>query len=76
MVKMVVPSRFAQFLILVILVWGMAACGPEATRVQGGGPGGDIGNRPAVPGEIEIHGATDPAFNTPIQGEASRVSQP
>ncbi len=76
MVKMVVPPRFAHSLILWVLVWLMVACGPEATRGQGGGPGGDIGNRPAVAGEVEIHGETDPAFNTPVQGEASRVSQP
>jgi hypothetical protein len=40
----------------------IAACSPEATRSRGGGPGGDIGNRSAVP---QIHGTINPYYETP-----------
>jgi hypothetical protein len=55
---------------ILLLVGGltMAACSPEATRTRSGGPGGDIGNRPPVP---EIHGRTNPYYETPRFGQAS-----
>jgi hypothetical protein len=45
------------------LVLVLAACGsPEATRTQGGGPGGDTGNRPAV---VRMHEGSRPFHETP-----------
>jgi hypothetical protein len=46
----------------------LAACGsPEATRTQGGGPGGDTGNRPEV---VRMHEGSRPFHDTPrlVQG--------
>jgi hypothetical protein len=68
-------SRILRYGIVLVLTLLLLACGPEASRQQGGGPGGDINNRPANSAEVQIHGPTDPAFNTPIQGQASQVSQ-
>ena len=49
-----------------LLLIGLAAllgCGsPEATRIRGGGPGADVGNRTRV---IEMHGGSLPFWNTP-----------
>jgi len=44
----------------------LTACSPEATRTRGGGPGGDIGNRSPV---VNIHGRTDPYYETPRYSE-------
>ncbi len=49
-------------ILLLVGVLTVAACSPEATRSRGSGPGGDIGNRSAVP---EIHGAVNPYYETP-----------
>ena len=41
----------------------LAACSsPEATRTQGGGPGGDTGNRPEV---VRMHEGSRPYHETP-----------
>lgn len=40
----------------------LVACSPEATRTQGGGPGGDTGNRPAV---VRMHEGSRPYHDTP-----------
>jgi hypothetical protein len=41
----------------------IAACGsPEATRTQGGGPGGDTGNRPEI---VRMHEGSRPYHETP-----------
>jgi hypothetical protein len=45
-----------------------AGCSPEATRTRGGGPGADVGNR--GPGLPEMHGASNPSFETPKIGRA------
>jgi hypothetical protein len=50
----------------------LAACNsPEATRTQGGGPGGDTGNRPEV---VRMHEGSRPYKDTerlvPVQGPA------
>jgi len=47
-----------------LLVALLAACdpSPEAARVRGGGPGADVGNRPA---DLQIHGGNESAFKTP-----------
>lgn len=47
----------------------LAACdSPEATRTQGGGPGGDIGNRPEI---VRMHEGSRPYHDTPqlVPGE-------
>jgi hypothetical protein len=47
----------------------LAACGsPEATRTQGGGPGGDTGNRPEI---VRMHEGSRPYDSTPrlVPGE-------
>lgn len=40
----------------------LAACSPEAERTQGGGPGGDTGNRPAI---VRMHEGSRPYHETP-----------
>lgn len=50
-------------MLLILLTLGLAACSsPEATRIQGGGPGGDTGNRPAV---VRMHEGSRPFHDTP-----------
>lgn len=55
-----------------------AACGsPESTRMRGGGPGGDVGNRSPV---VELHEGARPYHGTPRLVEhgveaAQRVSR-
>lgn len=50
-------------MLLVAFALGLAACtSPEATRTQGGGPGGDTGNRPAV---VRMHEGSLPFHDTP-----------
>lgn len=49
--------------LLVVLALVLAACNsPEATRVQGGGPGGDTGNRPEI---VRMHEGSRPYYDTP-----------
>lgn len=59
-----------RILSIVLLVGGLllSACSPEATRTRGGGPGADIGNRPTV---VNIHGRTDPYYETPRYTEGA-----
>lgn len=41
----------------------VAACGsPEAARMRGGGPGADVGNRPAI---VQMHEGSRPFLGTP-----------
>jgi hypothetical protein len=41
----------------------LAACSsPEATRTQGGGPGGDTGNRPEI---VRMHEGSRPYHDAP-----------
>lgn len=41
----------------------LAACGsPEASRTRGGGPGGDVGNRPET---VRMHEGSVPYHHTP-----------
>jgi hypothetical protein len=51
---------------LTLLLIGCAAfsgcVSPEATRTRGGGPGADVGNRPA---SVKMHGGSDPFWKTP-----------
>ena len=49
----------------------LAACrSPEATRILGGGPGGDIGNRPAI---VRMHEGSIPFHETPRLVESSET---
>lgn len=51
-------TRLPGFLVVLL-----AACdSPEAMRQQGGGPGGDIGNRPDV---VRMHEGSRPFHDTP-----------
>jgi hypothetical protein len=52
----------------------LAACGPEATRTRGGGPGADPGNRVLGP-SVEIHGQSNPAYQTPRFGKAIKAEE-
>ena len=46
----------------------LGAChSPEARRARGGGPGADVGNRGP---SVELHGRTNPFFQTPPFGQA------
>lgn len=58
-------------MLVLALLLGVA-CSPEASRVRGSGPGADPGNRGAV---VDIHGDTNPTFDTPQRGEAIKRSR-
>jgi hypothetical protein len=52
-----------KMLLLLFTLGLLAACSsPEATRTQGGGPGGDTGNRPAI---VRMHEGSRPFHDTP-----------
>lgn len=48
---------------LLLAAAGVGGCvSPEATRTRGGGPGGDVGNRPE---DVRMHAGSDPFWKTP-----------
>lgn len=50
-------------MLMVLFTLALTACvSPEASRTQGGGPGGDTGNRPAV---VRMHEGSRPFHDTP-----------
>jgi hypothetical protein len=51
-----------RFLFALLVVAAASCTSPEATRTQGGGPGGDTGNRGAV---VQMHEGSKPYENTP-----------
>jgi hypothetical protein len=58
-----------SLVLLLIGCVGAAGCdSPEATRIRGGGPGADVGNRSRT---VEMHGGSRPFWRTPerITGE-------
>jgi len=59
-----------RVLATLLLVTGLmlAACSPEATRTRGGGPGADVGNHRTP---AQIHGQTNPYYETPRYGQAT-----
>lgn len=53
----------ARIALLLLTLGAAAGCrSPEATRVRGGGPGADIGNRNPV---VEMHAGSRPYYETP-----------
>jgi hypothetical protein len=54
--------------LLVVLVAGavIGCTSPEAERTRGGGPGADVGNRPA--GAVQIHAGADMYYGTRTDG--------
>jgi hypothetical protein len=63
-----------------LLFLGIVACdSPEARRIQGGGPGGDNGNRPTI---VRMHEGSRPfhetrrivRYETPALDTASQAS--
>lgn len=51
--------------VILALALGLGACAsPEASRVRGGGRGGDVGNRDAV---VEMHAGAQPYYQTPCR---------
>lgn len=53
-----------RWAILVACCAVMAGCSsPEAVRTRAGGPGGDVGNRPA---DVIMHEGSDPFWETPV----------
>lgn len=57
------PSRKLLAVVLLAAL-ALSACGPEADRQRGGGPGADIGNR-TLGAAIDLHGRTDPGYAAP-----------
>jgi hypothetical protein len=56
-------------MVLLVLAAAAACTSPEATRMRGGGPGADPGNRTAV---VEMHEGSKPYHDTPrLVGEAT-----
>jgi hypothetical protein len=59
-----------EFRVLLIGCVALTGCtSPEATRTRGGGPGADVGNRPA---RVLMHEGSRPYWDTPelVRGEA------
>ncbi|HWP35791.1 MAG TPA: hypothetical protein VNM66_09355 [Thermodesulfobacteriota bacterium] len=59
--------RAARLVLVLLLIASglLAACSsPEASRVRGGGPGADVGNRDA---QVEMHAGSKPYYNTPLK---------
>lgn len=58
---------------LVTLALLVTACGPEATRTRGGGPGADIGNKGH---EVQLHPRGPGAiyYLAPREGAASQLA--
>lgn len=48
--------------VLVAAVTVTACESPEAARTRGGGPGGDVGNRPQ---QVKMHEGSQPFWKTP-----------
>jgi hypothetical protein len=61
-------KKTSWMLLLIVCVAAAGCDSPEATRVRGGGPGADVGNRS---GTVEMHGGSQPFWKTPerIPGE-------
>jgi hypothetical protein len=51
--------------VLVVACVVTACTSPEARRTRGGGPGADVGNRPAGTAAVAMHGGSDPFWKTP-----------
>ena len=49
--------------LLLVPISALGCESPEASRTRGGGPGADIGNRPAS--HVEMHGGSDQFWRTP-----------
>jgi hypothetical protein len=67
--RALIHGRGATLLVCALLAL-LAACSPEATRRRGAGPGADIGNHGSP---MEIHGQTNPSYQTPRVGQAIRT---
>lgn len=61
------PRRVLSLILLVVVLAATACASPEATRTRGGGSGADIGNHDPV---LDIHGTTNPYYETPHYGRA------
>jgi hypothetical protein len=60
--------------IMAVLLGGVAACAsPEASRVRGGGPGGDLGNHDAV---AQLHAGARMYYRTPCRTVKVKCSGP
>lgn len=53
-----------RVLVLLSMVALAACASPEASRVRGGGPGADRGNRDV---RVEMHEGSEPYFRTPCR---------
>jgi hypothetical protein len=64
-------AQSRQLLLAAVVLAGLllAACGPEAARTRGGGPGADVGNRVLGPA-MDIHGQVNPDYGESIYGKA------
>jgi len=53
------------------VIWSCVS--PEASRVRGGGPGADLGNRS---GNVRLHGGAKMYYHTPCRTEKVKCSGP
>jgi hypothetical protein len=59
---------------LVLVAFGLVGCAsPEASRVRGGGPGGDVGNHDRV---AELHAGAKIYYRTPCRTVKVKCSGP
>jgi len=54
--------NLAMILLTALLFYLVGCASPETTRMRGGGPGADVGNRGKV---VEMHEGSQPFWKTP-----------
>jgi len=54
--------NLAMILVTALLFYLVGCASPETTRMRGGGPGADVGNRGKV---VEMHEGSQPFWKTP-----------
>ena len=54
--------NLAMILLTALLLYLVGCASPETTRMRGGGPGADVGNRGKV---VEMHEGSQPFWKTP-----------
>jgi hypothetical protein len=62
---MVSPLRCLALTLILTILMTLSACGPEASRARGA-PGADTGNRSLGSPSLQIHGETNPGWDTPL----------
>lgn len=57
-------KRAATTVVFACVILAAGCASPEATRTRGGGPGADLGNRPA---QVKMHEGSRQYYETPVK---------